>query len=280
LSDKDVRPARLIALDVDGTLVDYDERMTDAVRDEVRRVAAIPDTHVVIATGRSLLGTLPVLSLLGLTEGAHAVCSNGAVTVRTSGIDGGESGAEGGGDLAYDIVDRVTFDARPAVELLRAELPAAMYAAEVPGVGFRVTGDFPAEELVGEIRSVPFEELTAEPVTRLVVRSPDHTPEHFLEMVSRIGLHGVNYAVGWTAWLDLAPEGVTKASGLEQVRRRLGVEPVGTYAVGDGRNDIEMIEWAAWGAVMDSAPTEVLAVADEVLPDVQHDGVLQLLSRL
>ncbi len=127
---------------------------------------------------------------------------------------------------------------------------------------------------------MPFEDLTAEPVTRLVVRSPDHTPEHFLEMVSRIGLHGVNYAVGWTAWLDLAPEGVTKASGLEQVRRRLGVEPGATYAVGDGRNDIEMIEWAAWGAVMDSAPTEVLAVADEVLPDVHQDGVLQLLRRL
>jgi hydroxymethylpyrimidine pyrophosphatase-like HAD family hydrolase len=272
LSDNEARSARLVALDVDGTLVDYDERMTDAVRDAVRRVAALPDTHVVIATGRSLLGTLPVLSLLGLTEGAHAVCSNGAVTVRTSGSADGVP--------AYDIVDRVTFDARPAVELLRAELPGAMYAAEVPGVGFRVTGDFPADELVGEIRAVPFEQLTAEPVTRLVVRSPDHTPEHFLEMVSRIGLHGVNYAVGWTAWLDLAPEGVTKASGLEQVRRGLGVEPGGTYAVGDGRNDIEMIEWAAWGAVMDSAPTEVLAVADEVLPDVHHDGVLQLLSRL
>lgn len=275
MSDNAFRQARLVALDVDGTLVDYDERMSDAVRDEVRRVAALPDTHVVIATGRSLLGTLPVLALLGLTDGAHAICSNGAVTVRTSPGD-----AAAGGLPAYEIVDRVTFDARPAVELLRAELPGAMYAAEVPGVGFLVTGDFPADELVGELVAVPFEELTAEPVTRLVVRSPDHTPEHFLEMVSRIGLHGVNYAVGWTAWLDLAPEGVTKASGLEHVRRLLGVEPAATYAVGDGRNDVEMIEWAAWGAVMDSAPTEVLAVADEVLPDVHQDGVLRLLQRL
>ncbi len=56
----------MVALDVDGTLVDYDERMSEPVRAEVRRVATIPDTHVVIATGRSLLGTLPVLAVLGL----------------------------------------------------------------------------------------------------------------------------------------------------------------------------------------------------------------------
>jgi Cof subfamily protein (haloacid dehalogenase superfamily) len=270
-------PARLVALDVDGTLVDYDEVMSDPVRAEVLRVAALPDTHLVIATGRSLLGTLPVLQQLAMTDGALAVCSNGALTVQLSAE--GEFGRDG--DLpAYDIVEMVTFDARPAVELLRAELPDAMYAAEVPGVGFRVTGDFPAEELPGARQEVAFEELTAEPVTRLVVRSPDHTPEHFLEMVSRIGLHGVNYAVGWTAWLDLAPEGVSKASGLEQLRRRLGVQPADTVAVGDGRNDIEMIQWAALGAVMDSAPPEVLAVADEILPDVQHDGLLQILRRL
>ena len=53
-----------------------------------------------------------------------------------------------------------------------------------------------------------------------------------------------------------------------------------TYAVGDGRNDVEMIAWAAHGAVMASAPPEVLALADEVLPDVGADGLVQLLRRL
>jgi hypothetical protein len=53
------------------------------------------------------------------------------------------------------------------------------------------------------------EELLDVPATRVVVRSPSHTPEEFLELTERIGLHGVNYAVGWTAWLDLAPEGVS-----------------------------------------------------------------------
>ena len=267
--------ARLVALDVDGTLVDLDSRMSTAVRDEVRRVAAVPGTSVVVATGRELLGALPVLAELALPTG-FAVCSNGAVTAR---VFLGDAAAEGA-DLSYEIVERVTFDATAAVTLLREHLPDAFYAVEALGVGYRVTGTFPEGELPGELIPVPIEELTAEPVTRVVVRSPEHTPEDFLELTSRIGLHGVSYAVGWTAWLDLAPEGVTKASALEQVRRRLGVEPAMTYAVGDGRNDVEMIQWAAHGAVMDSAPPEVLAIADEVLPDVGHDGLLQLLGRL
>jgi hydroxymethylpyrimidine pyrophosphatase-like HAD family hydrolase len=269
-------PERLVALDVDGTLVDFDDNLSEAVRTQVRRVAEIPGTHVVIATGRSLIGLLPVLDRLELSDG-YAICSNGAVTVRVSpeGRSGGEPGTP-----SYDIVEQVTFDAGPAVRLLREHLPDARFAVEVLGVGYRVHGSFPDGELNGLIEDVSFEELTADPVGRVVVRSPSHTPEHFLELVARIGLHGVSYAVGWTAWLDLAPEGVTKASGLESVRRALGVQPDATYAVGDGRNDMEMLQWAAHGAAMASAPPEVLALADEVLPDVTGDGLVHLLRRL
>lgn len=272
MADASTGPARLVALDVDGTLVDLDSRMSAAVRAEVRRVAAVQGTSIIVATGRELVGVLPIMAELGLPAG-YVVCSNGAVTARIT-------ADHAGGPPAYEIVDVVTFDAAPAVTLLREHLPDALFAVEVLGVGYRVTGTFPEGELPGELIPVPIHELTAEPVTRVVVRSPEHTPEDFLDLTARIGLHGVSYAVGWTAWLDLAPEGVTKASALEQVRRRLGVEPAATYAAGDGRNDVEMIQWAAHGAVMASAPPEVLAIADEVLPDVEHDGLLTLLQRL
>ena len=79
--------------------------------------------------------------------------------------------------------------------------------------------------------------------------------------VESIGLHEVAYAVGWTAWLDINPEGVSKASALELVRRRLGVEPWATIAVGDQRNDIEMLRWAARGVAMGNAPDEGLKAA-------------------
>ncbi|HEX6055437.1 MAG TPA: HAD hydrolase family protein, partial [Intrasporangium sp.] len=82
------------------------------------------------------------------------------------------------------------------------------------------------------------------------------------------------------AWLDINPEGVSKASALELVRRRIGVEPIHTLAVGDQRNDLEMLHWAAWGVAMDNAPDEVKAIADEVTGHVDEDGLVPILEAL
>ncbi|HZI98358.1 MAG TPA: HAD family hydrolase [Actinomycetales bacterium] len=264
----DPPPALLVALDVDGTIIDHDERLSDRVRDAVRATADAGH-HVVIATGRSAIGTLPVLDRLGLTSG-FAVCSNGAVTLRL----------DPGSDDGYDVVDAVTFDPAPALRLLREHLPTAAYAVEDLGHGFRLSGPFPENELMGRLTVVPFEELLGTPATRVVVRSPEHTPQDFLELTSRVGLHGVNYAVGWTAWLDIAPEGVSKASALEGVRERLGVPPESTVAVGDGRNDLEMLAWAARSWAMGQSPDEVVAAADDVAGDVVDDGLAAVLEGL
>ena len=137
--------------------------------------------------------------------------------------------------------------------MLREHLPTALYAVENVGVGFRLTAPFPPGELYGDLEYVDFDELLTTPATRVIVRSPDHTPQDFLRIIERVGLHGVSYAVGWTAWLDLAPDGVSKASALEPIRIALDVPPERTLAVGDGRNDIEMLSWAARGVAMGQA---------------------------
>lgn len=258
----------LIAVDVDGTLIDYDELLSDRVRAAVRGVVDAGH-HVVVATGRSLPATLPVLDRLGLDSG-WCVCSNGGVTLRLDPRlpDG------------YEIAERVTFDPAPALRLLREHLPTALYAVEDVGVGFRLTAPFPPGELFGRLEYVPFDELLSTPATRVIVRSPDHTSEQFLRIIEQVGLHGVSYAVGWTAWLDLAPDGVSKASALEPVRAALGVGPERTVAIGDGRNDIEMLQWAARSVAMGQAEPELLAVATEVTGSVEEDGLADVLEPL
>lgn len=258
----------LVALDVDGTVLDHDGRLTDRVRDAVRAVADA-GTHVVIATGRSLVATLPVLDQLGLLTG-YAVTSNGAVTVRL------DPALEQG----WEAVEIVTFDPTPALRLLREHLPLAVYAVEDFGMGFRLTGPFPDGELIGRLTVVPFEELLSTPATRVVVRSPEHTPEDFLELVERIGLHGGSYVVGFTAWLDIAPEGISKAHGLAIAADALGVPAGEVLAVGDGRNDVEMFAWAGRSVAMGQASPDVRAVADEVCGAVEDDGVADVLEGL
>lgn len=258
----------LVALDIDGTTLHHDGTLSEEVYGAVRQTVAAGH-DVVIATGRSLLEARPVIDALGLRSG-YAVCSNGAVTLR---LDQHER-------RGYRIVDQVTFDPRPALDLLRDAWPGAVFAVERVGVGFDISGPFPDGDLSGRLRISSWDELTGSPTTRLTFYSPDAHVEEFAHAVERLGLHGVNYAVGFTAWLDVAPAGVSKASALEGVRARLGIDRARTVAVGDQRNDLEMLAWAACGVAMGNAPAEVVDVADLQTLDVTDDGLVPVLAAL
>ncbi|MGH3497924.1 MAG: HAD family hydrolase [Nocardioidaceae bacterium] len=253
---------RLVALDVDGTLVDWDNQMTEAVRDAVGKVVAA-GVPVVVSTGRAVPGVMDVLGLLGLEEGI-AVASNGAVVF---------------GFGPFEVLLAVTFDARAVVQLLLEHVPQAHVAVEEVGRGYRINKPFPIGEITGEMTVQSVEELLAEPVTRVIIRSPESSVQDFDELVGRLGLHGINYYVGYTAWLDLAPEGVSKESGLAFVADRLGVDRADVLAIGDGRNDLEMLRWAGRGVAMGGSPPEVRSASDDVTEPIEADGVAVELAR-
>jgi hydroxymethylpyrimidine pyrophosphatase-like HAD family hydrolase len=73
---------------------------------------------------------------------------------------------------------------------------------------------------------------------------------------------------------------VSKASALEDLRKRLGVEPFATVAVGDGANDLEMLAWAARGVAMGHASEPVRQAADEVTGTIEDDGAVDVLRSL
>ena len=127
-----------------------------------------------------------------------------------------------------------------------------------------------------------FEELLNIQATRVVVVSPDHQLEEFLNVVEQMGLSHVSYAIGWTAWLDIAPDGVTKATALERVRALLNINLTDVLAVGDGRNDIEMLQWAGRHGVsvaMGQASEIVREAAREVTGSIDEGGLMSILDR-
>lgn len=259
-------PGSMVALDIDGTILHHDGTISSSVRTAVQEVAA-SGTQVVLATGRSTHACLPVLAELGLDSG-WAVCSNGAVVTRL------DPRIEDG----YEFTDIVTFDPEPSLRLLRRHLPEGLFAVEDLGRGYAVTSEFPAGELSGVVRVIDFEQMCAEPAVRVTVRAPGLESADFHDLVDRAGLHGVSYAVGWTAWLDIAPDGVSKASALELVRQRLGVPPEATLAAGDGQNDIEMFGWAGVSVAMGGADETTRAAARWHTGPVEADGLVPVLE--
>lgn len=259
----------LIALDIDGTVLHEDGTLADTVIAAVQRVRDAGH-EVTLATGRSVAMTLPILDRLGITP-RYVVCSNGAITLERD-----PTAPQG-----YRRSHVETFDPREVLTTIKSSLESANYAVEDESGMYRYTGWFPDGTLGAVSEKVDFPELMAHPATRVVVISPEHAIEDFLAVVERMGLHRVSYNVGWTAWLDIAPDGVNKSTALERVRELLGVPRSRVMAVGDGRNDIDMLEWASVegrGVAMGQAPDEVVAAANERTGSDLDDGVAQLLS--
>jgi 5-amino-6-(5-phospho-D-ribitylamino)uracil phosphatase len=265
-------PRKLVALDVDGTVLQESGVISDAVIAEVQRVAAAGH-EVLLATGRSASTTLPVLERLGIVP-EYVVCANGAVVLRR----------DDEAPVGYVRAHVETFDPGEVLRTIRDELGDASYAVEDADGAYRYAGAFPDGALGAASISTPFEQLLEVEATRVVVISPEHELEDFLAVVERMGLHKVSYNIGWTAWLDIAPDGVNKGTALDLVQDELGIHDADVIVMGDGRNDIDMFRWAASGGgvavAMGQAPPEVIEAATEVtLPDTE-DGVAMALRRL
>ena len=269
----DARVGRmLIALDIDGTVLLEDDTLSPGVVEAVSDAAAAGH-EVMLATGRSWDSTHTIMGRLGIRP-EYAVCSNGAVIMRRVGDER---------SAVYERAHVETFDPTEVLALLGEHLAGAHFLVELPD-GTRLFTDYLDDwNLVGANR-VPFERLSDHRVCRVVVVAPEQTDQDFLQLVERIGLTQVSYAIGWTAWLDIAPQGVDKSTALERVRAWLDIVPDRVLVMGDGRNDIEMMQWAVRNGgraiAMHQGPPEVHAAAGEVGLSVSDGGVAAALRSL
>lgn len=262
----------LIALDIDGTVLLEDDTLSPGVVEAVAHAAAAGH-EVMLATGRSWDSTHTIMERLGIRP-EYAVCSNGAIVMRRIGdADAAE----------YERAHVETFDPTEVLTLLGEHLAGAHFLVELPD-GSRLFTDYLDDWNLQGANKVTFDELSKQPVCRVVVVAPEQTDQDFLELVERIGLSQVSYAIGWTAWLDIAPQGVDKSTALELVRGWLDIPAERVLVMGDGRNDIEMMQWSVRNGgraiAMHQGPPEVHAAAGEVGLSVTEGGVAAILRAL
>ncbi|MBP2436377.1 HAD-IIB family hydrolase [Microbacterium amylolyticum] len=263
----------LIALDIDGTVLLEDESFSPGVAAAVRE-AANRGHIVTLSTGRSWEATFPVLGWLGLTP-PYVVSANGATIMERDTTQ----------ETDYRRHTIETFDPSVVLSHIEGHLPNANYMVELPD-GARLFNAFMDDWDLSRpnARRATIDEMKTHQVTRVVVVSPKHDPSEFVGFVEEMGLQHVSYSVGWSAWLDIAPQGIDKSTALEQVRQLTNIDPERVVTIGDGRNDIQMLEWAVAGGgqgiVMGQAVPEVMAAGNAVTGTVAEGGVAQALRRI
>lgn len=253
----------LVALDIDGTLMHPSGHISGQVRRAID-LARAAGHHLVLATGRSLAGLLPVAARLGFTDG-YAVASNGALVIRL------DPDAPDG----HRYVSARLFDPASVIRRAARLAPDVCVAVEEPGRGWRVSGLFDPDALDGEQKHTSVTDLSAAHAIRVVLTG------------SGIGRHldalratGMTVTPAGPDWLDVTGVGVSKAMALELLRAKLGVPDEATVAVGDGADDVEALIWAARGVAMGQASATVRSAADEVTGTISEDGAATVLASL
>lgn len=260
-----VVPTKMLAvLDVDGTLVGSGRKVPVETIEALELVRAAGH-EVVLATGRSLVGLLPIARQCGLTDG-YAVCSNGAATVHL----------DPGMPSGYEIIDAATFDPGPLIRQVQALMPGVSVAVESIGDRWKVNRKFGPGLLNGPQSVVTNNDLSGEATTRVAIHAPG-IGEHADALAS---LTRLTVTPAGADWCDATASTVSKATAVDAVRQMLGVSSGATVAAGDGANDIPLLEWAARGVAMRHAPEHVRAAANEVTGSIEANGVVPVLRSL
>jgi Cof subfamily protein (haloacid dehalogenase superfamily) len=260
--------SRLVATDLDGTLLHTDGTVTDRTR-EVLDALDAQGVTVVFVTGRPVRWMEPLWQHVG--DHGLAICSNGGIV--------------------YDVPGRSVVEARTiprdvgltVAELIRGSHPGVTFSLEKT-TGFAKEPSFvpSGEEDSRAAPDVgPLEEIFDDSVVKMLALHLEEEPEHFWAQVEKLVGHAVTTT--WSsvgALVEMSGAGVTKASTLELVCAERGIAPSDVVAFGDMPNDVAMLEWAGTSYAMGNAHPLAMAAADHVAPRNDEDGVAAVLERL
>lgn len=264
-------PISLVALDLDGTLLNSEGRLTARTREAIGRAMAA-GVRVVLATGKSRASAEHLLEALDLqtpgvfTQGLVLYDAQGEVLHETI--------------LPQSILDKVVafVEARcyPHFAYTNRELLAP---ADGPLRQMLHTElDEPLPRIVG-----PFSQLGAEDglplrANKLLVSDESDNAATRAALASLVGEEAtVTQAV--PEFIEVLPPGTSKGAGLMRLLKMLDLDPSEVMAVGDGENDVEMLRTVGLGVAMGNAHPRLKEVADAIVADNDHNGVAEAIER-
>ncbi|NLY88474.1 MAG: HAD family phosphatase [Firmicutes bacterium] len=259
---------RLVALDLDDTLLRPDLTISPACRQALREAAA-RGVKITIASGRMYRATLPFAEILEIS-GIPLITYNGAF-IRFSGY--GETLFHQG--LPTAAAGRLIVALRRIGLHINAFVNDELYMEELSEEGKRyIERNKVPVKLTPDLTTV----LTSGPTKIMAAGDPEAVVEAEKELNAEFKGEIV-FVRSRPRFLECLAPGVNKGLALEKVAGFYGLDAREVMAVGDAPNDREMLAWAGVGVAMDGAPPEVRAVADWTAPSNREDGVAAALHK-
>ncbi|UOB15749.1 HAD family hydrolase [Streptomyces sp. HP-A2021] len=259
----------MVATDLDGTLLRSDTTVSVRTRGALQALADRGIRHVIV-TGRPAAGCVPLFRSLGYR--GLAVCGQGAQIYD----------ADREALLSWAELDRDA--ARVCVTRLAARIGPVSMAVVTSGAEaeFVMSADFGRgdEKALAPYRLVPAEELWDRPVDKVLLRHGGLSDADLVAEAAACCDPGLVVTHAGPGMVELLPSGFDKATGLARVAEAYGVTPAEVVAFGDMPNDIPMLIWAGRAVAMADGHPELKAVADEIAPGHDADGVAVVLDRL
>lgn len=265
---------RLIATDVDGTLLNSRHEITPRTR-AAFNAARARGIAVLAVSGRQPYSIGAIVQ--GTALQGDVIGSNGAVAMNVD---------------TQEILFQETLDLE-AQRRIAAEMQALFtglrlvsvrsagneYVAEHGYTGMEDPGDTEALWPVRH-RVVGREEVLAEPSLKLVMRHDDVSPEELLAAAHRLDIPGCHPTISGAPFLEVGRGGVSKASALQRYCALHGIDRADVVAFGDNYNDLEMLDWAGLGVAMANAEAETKSTADRMTAANDDDGVARVIEEL
>jgi Cof subfamily protein (haloacid dehalogenase superfamily) len=267
-----VQAPRLVATDVDGTLLGPDDHVPARAAAVIERLVTA-GVGFVLVTGRPPRWIAPVLAELPVAR--LAVCANGGVL--------------------YDAVDdRVLWTRTLAPDALDALATAVAEVLPHSGLAVERVGERALDDSVPFIAEPAYkhawpdadnavthrDELLSRPAVKMLVRNAGLSSDAMVAALAPAVGHLADLTFSHPRGLvEMSPPGVTKATGLAEVAERAGVAAADVVAFGDMPNDLAMLRWAGHGVAMGNAHPALLDVADEVTAANGDDGLALVLER-
>ena len=259
---------KLIAADLDGTLMGEDFIISPKVKDAARR-AMEKGVRFTIATGRTFGSALPFAQELGIN--APLICyQGGLIKDRLSGQVIYEQ------SVPLPLVQEVIRFAR------QRGLHLNVYVDDGRAYADRVTPEANYYTNIAKAPVYPVGDLLTfldrDPMKFIFVLSNDET-EPLIAEVGALFSGRMRFVRSYPRFAEGIPLDVSKGHALARLADHLGLPLVETIGIGDNDNDLELVEWAGLGVAMGNASPAVKAAADYIAPPVDEEGVIEVIER-